>query len=140
MTLAMVPMREKCTHLSSFPSASGLGLLGRGDSGVAGRLACLLLGRSMADTGRLPSLFLGFLSSELVSRVEADPEPEVEPVMLILAIVSGLGDLRISSPRSRIGDDGADEVNGRDERLSGSGRLKGAGSAGMACAGRAGRR
>ena len=49
-------------------------------------------------------------------------------VMLIRAIVSGLGARRSSSGLSRIGDDGAGEVNGKDVRLSGSGRLKGAGA------------
>jgi len=47
--------------------------------------------------------------------------------MLILAIVSGLGDRRISSGRSKVGDEGAEDVNGRDDRLRGSGRLNGAG-------------
>ena len=48
--------------------------------------------------------------------------------MLIRAMVSGLGARRISSGLSRIGEDGAGEVNGRDVRLSGSGRLNGAGA------------
>jgi hypothetical protein len=48
--------------------------------------------------------------------------------MLIRAIVSGLGDLRISSGRSVIGEEGTEEVKGRECRFSGSGRLKGAGS------------
>jgi len=52
---------------------------------------------------------------------------EVIDIMLIRAMVSGLGE-RIGS--SRIGLPGADEVNGRDERLSGSGRLKGAAATG----------
>jgi hypothetical protein len=52
--------------------------------------------------------------------------------MLIRAIVSGDGERRMFSAISRIGDVGAEEVNGREERLSGSGRLNGAG-AGSAC-------
>ena len=48
--------------------------------------------------------------------------------MLIRAIVSGEGERRIPSGASCIGEDGAEEVNGRDERLSGSGLLKGAGA------------
>jgi hypothetical protein len=52
--------------------------------------------------------------------------------MLIRAIVSGEGDRRNTSAVSRIGEEGAEEVNGREERLSGSGRLNGAG-AGSAC-------
>ena len=48
--------------------------------------------------------------------------------MLIRAIVSGLGDRRISSGRSNVGEGGADDVvNGREARLSGSGLLNGAG-------------
>jgi len=52
--------------------------------------------------------------------------------MLIRAIVSGEGERRMFSAISRMGDEGAEEVNGREERLSGSGRLNGAG-AGSAC-------
>lgn len=50
------------------------------------------------------------------------------PTILILAIVSGDGERRNTSADSRMGDEGADEVNGREERFSGSGRLKGAGA------------
>jgi hypothetical protein len=57
--------------------------------------------------------------------------------MLIRAIVSGLGDLIGSS---RMGLLGADDVKGRDVRFRGSGRLKGAGSLGVAVTGSAGRR
>jgi hypothetical protein len=57
--------------------------------------------------------------------------------MLIRAIVSGLGDLIGSS---RMGLLGADDVKGRDVRFRGSGRLKGAGSLGVAVTGTAGRR
>ena len=61
--------------------------------------------------------------------------------MLMRAIVSGLGDRRISSGRSRIGDEGADDVNGKDDRFSGSGRLKGAGEdVSVMLAGKAGKR
>ncbi len=63
------------------------------------------------------------------------------PVMLIRAIVSGLGERRISSGLSDIGEDGADEMKGRDERFEGSGRRKGAGSGvTFVAAGRLGRR
>jgi hypothetical protein len=50
------------------------------------------------------------------------------PTILILAIVSGDGDRRNTSADSRIGDDGAEFVNGSEERLRGSGRLNGAGA------------
>ena len=50
------------------------------------------------------------------------------PTILILAIVSGEGERRNTSADSRIGDDGAEEVNGSEERFRGSGRLKGAGA------------
>lgn len=53
--------------------------------------------------------------------------------MLIRAIVSGDGERRIDSGASCcMGEDGTDEVNGSDDRFSGSGRLNGAG-AGSAC-------
>ena len=48
--------------------------------------------------------------------------------MLIRAIVSGEGERRMSSGTSRMGDEGAEEVKGNEERLRGSGRLKGAGA------------
>lgn len=61
--------------------------------------------------------------------------------MLIRAIVSGLGDLLISSGRSRTGEDGAEEVNGNEALFSGSGRLKGAGlDEGVMLGGGAGKR
>lgn len=62
--------------------------------------------------------------------------------MLILAIVSGLGDLRISSKLlSKMGDDGAEDGNGREALFNGSGLLKGAGfEEGAASAGGGGRR
>mgnify|MGYP006876487245 CR=1 FL=1 len=117
---------ESYAHLSSFPSASGFGLRGRtGSTGSVGRLLSRLLLRSAEITGKLPSLLL-VLSSELP---RLGPPPELGPVMLILAIVSGLGDLRISSGRSSVGDDGTEDVKGSEARLSGSGRLKGAGTA-----------
>jgi hypothetical protein len=50
------------------------------------------------------------------------------PTILILAIVSGDGDRRKTSADSRIGDEGAEEVNGKDDLLRGSGRLNGAGA------------
>lgn len=48
--------------------------------------------------------------------------------MLIRAIVSGDGERRMLSGASCMGEDGAEEVKGSDERFSGSGRLKGAGA------------
>ena len=61
--------------------------------------------------------------------------------MLIRAIVSGLGERRISSGLSLTGDEGADEVKGRDDLFSGSGRRNGAGSGVIfVAAGRLGRR
>lgn len=88
-------------------------------------------------TGKLPSLLLRLSIESLLLGPVEDPEP----VILIRAIVSGLGDLRISSGRSWIGDEGADEVKGNDALLSGSGRLNGAGfDAGVTLGGGAGRR
>jgi hypothetical protein len=61
--------------------------------------------------------------------------------MLIRAIVSGDGERRMSSGRSSIGEEGTEEVKGRDVRFSGSGRLNGAGlEAETADAGGGGRR
>ena len=114
------------THLSSFPSASGLGLLGLPPSRSSGRLGS----RPLRDKDR-PELLLSseaprpgpFLSIEPLRSIL-----EPLPVMLILAIVSGLGDRRISSGRSLMGEEGADEVKGSDARFRASGRRKGAGS------------
>jgi len=126
---------EERAYRSSLPSASGLGLLGLGGSELAGRLVCLCL-----------SPFPGVLAALAAVSSEAfretvgrsrDPFLDVlpttwGPTILIRAIVSGEGERRKPSAVSRIGDDGAEEVNGSEDRLSGSGRLKGAG-AGSAC-------
>lgn len=88
-----------------------------------GKLDSRLRFFSSGGCSRLPDL-------GLFSAVNVD-------IMLIRAIVSGLGE-RIGS--SRIGLLGADEVKGREDRLRGSGRLKGAGSATGASEAMAGRR
>lgn len=105
------------THLSSFPSASGLGLLDLGASWTSG-LGLLTLGTSPAPKLSLlcslksPGAWLGKVG-------EAG-------TMLILAMVSGLGDLGTSS-LSLMGDCGAEGI-GREARLSGEGRRKGGGA------------
>lgn len=125
---------ESCgwTHRSSLPSASGFGLLGRGSSIVA---VCDKLVLRCGAGEILPPLS----SDALLETVGLSRDPFLEegpttcgPTMLIRAIVSGDGERRTSSGTSRMGEDGAEEVNGREERLSGSGRLNGAG-AGSAC-------
>jgi hypothetical protein len=76
------------------------------------------------STGRLSSPLRRLsIDSDL-----AGPPADPAPIILILAMVSGLGDRRISSGRSRMGDEGAEELNVSEPRLSGSGRLNGAGS------------
>ena len=122
--------------LSSFPTASGLGLLGRPSSTSRGKLASLLCRLSLgpAPISSDPFREVEGRSSEPLLLLLLEPaEPlAAGPVMLILAIVSGEGDRRSPSGASVMGDDGAEEVNGREERLRGSGRLNGAG-AGSAC-------
>lgn len=106
-----------CTYLSSFPSASGLGLLDL-EGSCASRLGLFTLGISTAPKLSLlcslksPGAWLGKVG-------EAG-------TMLILAIVSGLGDLWTSS-LSLIGDWGAEGI-GSEARLSGEGRRKGGGA------------
>lgn len=106
------------THLSSFPSASGLGLLDLGASWASG-LGLFTRGTSPAPKLSLlcslksPGAWLGNVG-------EAG-------TMLILAIVSGLGDLGASSS-SLMGDWGAEGI-GSEARLSGEGRRKGGGGA-----------
>lgn len=105
--------------LSSFPTASGFGLLGRPSSTSRGRLASLLRRRDPDAISSDP-----LREGEGRSRV---PLLEV-PVMLMRAIVSGEGERRRPSGASVMGDEGADDVNGKEERFSGSGRLNGAGA------------
>lgn len=117
------------TYRSNFPSASGFGLFGLGDSVVTGRLAFLTL-----SSGTAPALVP--LSPEaFLDTVGRSNEPFLDvlpmicgPTILILAIVSGDGERRNTSADSRIGDEGADEVNGKDDLFRGSGRLNGAGA------------
>lgn len=126
---------EGRAYRSSLPSASGLGLLGLGGSAFAGRLVCLCL-------SPFPVVLAAFaaVSSEAFRETvgrSRDPFLDVlpttwGPTILIRAIVSGEGERRKPSAVSRIGDEGAEEVNGSEDRLSGSGRLNGAG-AGSAC-------
>jgi hypothetical protein len=116
-------------YRSNFPSASGFGLFGLGASAVTGRLAFLTLSSETALVlvPLSPEAFL-----ETVGRSN-DPFLDVLPMIcgptiLILAIVSGEGERRKTSADSRIGDEGAEEVNGNDDLLRGSGRLNGAGA------------
>ena len=125
-----VPFPVSTAYRSSFPSASGLGLLGLGDSVVTGRLAFLVLSFVPVALAEAPVSKEAFLDT--VGR-SSDPFLDVlattcGPTIPILAIVSGEGDRRNTSADSRMGDEGAEEVNGNDDLLSGSGRLKGAGA------------
>ena len=123
------------TCLSSFPTASGFGLLGLPNSTSSGKLASLLRRLSLEPISSDPLREVDGLSSEPLLLLLLDPGADpfiAPPVMLIRAIISGEGERRIPSGASVIGDEGADEVKGRDVRFSGSGRLNGAG-AGSAC-------
>ena len=122
-------IRAGLAYRSSFPSASGFGLFGLDDSVVMGRLAFLTLSSETA-------LALVPLSPEtFLDTVGRSNEPFLEvlpticgPTILILAIVSGDGERRNTSADSRIGDEGAEDVNGSEDLLRGSGRLNGAGA------------
>jgi hypothetical protein len=119
---------NRLPYLSSFPSASGFGLLGLGATTPAGRLACLCLSPfplPLAPVSKEAFLEMVGLSSDPF--LDALPTTW-GPTILIRAIVSGEGERRNPSAVSGTGDGGPDEVNGREERLRGSGRLKGAGA------------
>jgi hypothetical protein len=117
-------------YRSNFPSASGLGDLGLGGSVLAGRLVCLCLS-PLAVAAVSRDAFLDTVGRSRDPFLDVLPTT-CGPTILIRAIVSGDGERRNPSAVSRIGDEGADEVKGNEDRLSGSGRLKGAG-AGSAC-------
>lgn len=112
------------------PSASGFGLLGLTDSTDCDRLD-LRFGSGFGAGDILPP-WSRDAPRDTVGRSREplrDVDPTIwGPTMLIRAIVSGEGERRIPSGASTMGEDGAEEVNGSEERLSGSGRLNGAGA------------
>lgn len=102
---------------------------------LAGRLVCLCL----SPFPVVLAAFAAVSSEAFRDTVGRSRDPFLDvlpttwgPTILIRAIVSGEGERRKPSAVSRIGDEGAEEVNGSEDRLSGSGRLNGAG-AGSAC-------
>jgi hypothetical protein len=113
---------------------------------VTGRLAFLT--RSSEPVLALPLALAPVSKDTFLDTVGRSSDPFLDvlpttcgPTILIRAMVSGEGERRNTSADSRMGDEGAEEVNGSDDLLSGSGRLNGAGagSAAVIC-GTGGRR